>query len=190
MPKIRLQGTAMAATSRVSLMAAIASGFLNTSRYLSRPKRNASTNTAASGSRRNSAIRRTVTPIANTRKPSGSVTGERKADAASGRAGCRAASAIAEPPLAPDLDEIDRKQDDEGRDQHDGSDRRGGRVVELFQPEDDQQRQDLGLARQVAGDEDDRAVLAHRAGEGEREAGEDRRKQRRQHYAGNRLRPR
>ena len=53
-------------------------------------------------------------------------------------------------------------------------DRGGAGVVVLLELGDDQQRRDLGLHRHVAGDEDDRAVLAERAREGEREAGEQR----------------
>ena len=57
-------------------------------------------------------------------------------------------------------------------DQHDRGDRRGAGIVELLELDDDQQRRDLGDVRQVAGDEDDRAVFADGAREGEREAGE------------------
>ncbi len=67
-------------------------------------------------------------------------------------------------------------QQDEERDrQHDDADRRGAGIVELLELDDDQQRRDLGHQRHVAGDEDDRAVLADRAGEGQREAGQQRR---------------
>ena len=45
-------------------------------------------------------------------------------------------------------------------------------VVVLLELGDDEQRRDLGLHRHVAGDEDDRAVLAERAREREREAGQ------------------
>jgi hypothetical protein len=56
--------------------------------------------------------------------------------------------------------------------QHDGGDGGGAGVVELLEPDDDQQRRDLGDEGHVAGDEDDRAVFTHGAREGEREAGE------------------
>ena len=49
---------------------------------------------------------------------------------------------------------------DERRQQHHHRDRRRARVVVLLQLGHDQQRRDLGLHRHVAGDEDDRAVLA------------------------------
>jgi hypothetical protein len=48
------------------------------------------------------------------------------------------------------------------------------------QPDDDEERRDLRDEGDVAGDEDHRAVLADGAGEGEREAGEQRRHQGRQ----------
>ena len=48
-------------------------------------------------------------------------------------------------------------------------------VVELLELGDDQQRRDLRPHRHVAGDEDDRPVLADRARERQREAGEPRR---------------
>ena len=64
--------------------------------------------------------------------------------------------------------------------QHDEAERRSAGVVELLQLDDDQQRRDLGLHRQVAGDEDHRAVLADRARERQREAGRERRQHRRQ----------
>ena len=54
-------------------------------------------------------------------------------------------------------------------------------IVEFLQPDDDQQRRDLRHHRQVAGDEDHRAVFADAAGERERKAGEQRRQDRRQH---------
>ena len=56
-------------------------------------------------------------------------------------------------------------------------------IVEFLQPDDDQQRRDLGHVGQVAGDEDDRAVFADGAREGQREAGEDRRREARQDHA-------
>ena len=53
-------------------------------------------------------------------------------------------------------------------------------IVEFLELDDDQQRRDLGDIGQVAGDEDDRAVFADGAREGQRKAGEDRRRQARQ----------
>ena len=53
-------------------------------------------------------------------------------------------------------------------------DRRGAGVVVLFQFGDDQQRRDLRLHRQVAGDEDDRSVFAQGARKRQGEAGQQR----------------
>src|SRR2546425_11482507 len=75
--------------------------------------------------------------------------------------------------LAPALEEVDGEERDEGdRERADGDRRRLG-VGELLEPRHDEDRRDLGAERHVARDEDDRAVLAERAREGEREAGDD-----------------
>ena len=67
---------------------------------------------------------------------------------------------------------IDDEQQNEGRDEHDRG--HGGRacIVILFQLGDDDQRRDLRDHRQITRNEDDRAVLADRAREGQREAGQ------------------
>src|SRR5471030_1556356 len=72
----------------------------------------------------------------------------------------------------PGLQQIDRQQHDEGGQQHDHGD--GGGVVVLFQFGDDEQRRDFRHHRHIAGDEDDRAVFAGGAREGQREAGHQR----------------
>ena len=72
------------------------------------------------------------------------------------------------------------EQQRERDEQHDDRDRGRARVVVLLELRDDEERGDLRLHRHVAGDEDDRAVLAERAREREREAGEQRRQHRRQ----------
>ncbi len=64
------------------------------------------------------------------------------------------------------------------------------RVVVFLELDDDQQRRDLGDVGDVAGDEDHRAVFADAAREGEREAGEQGRDERRQHDAQERSQPR
>ena len=69
------------------------------------------------------------------------------------------------------------------------ADRGGAGIVELLELDDDQQRRDLRHVGHVAGDEDHRAVFADRPGEGQREAGQHGRRQRRQHDAGERLQP-
>ena len=64
--------------------------------------------------------------------------------------------------------------------QHDRHGRRRGQVFVLDLAED-VDRADLGLERQVAGDQHERAELADGAREAERDPGDDRRRQRRQH---------
>ena len=85
---------------------------------------------------------------------------------------------MAKPPAAPGLQQVDDEQHDEGDRQHDRGDHRGAGIVELLELDDDEQRRDLRDAGNVAGDEDDRAVFADAAREGEREAGEQRRDRR------------
>src|SRR5476651_1474855 len=74
----------------------------------------------------------------------------------------------------PGLQQIDRQQHDEGGQQHDHGDGGGAGVVVLFQFGDDEQRRDFRHHRHIAGDEDDRAVFAGGAREGQREAGHQR----------------
>ena len=77
------------------------------------------------------------------------------------------------------LQRVDPEQQHEREHQHHRRERGRARVVVLLQLGHDQQRRDLGPHRQVAGDEDHRAVLAERAREREREAREHRRQDRR-----------
>ena len=74
----------------------------------------------------------------------------------------------------PPLQVIDGEQEQEGNHQHDDGQRGGAGVVELVQLVHDQQRDNLRLHRDVAGDENDRAVFAEGARERQREAGEQR----------------
>src|SRR4029450_5020992 len=83
------------------------------------------------------------------------------------------ASSLA-PGAAPALQQVDDEQQDEGDGEHDDADGSGAGIVELLQLDDDEQRGDLRHHRHVAGDEDDGAVLADGAREGEREAGDER----------------
>src|SRR5262245_23306008 len=80
---------------------------------------------------------------------------------------------------APALEEIDQEERDEGDREDDDRDRGGLRVGELLQPGHHQHGGDLGLERHVARDEHHRAVLPERACEGEREARDQRRRDRR-----------
>src|SRR5690606_25988548 len=121
-PNTRLQGTEIAATSSVSLIAAIASGSLNVARAGPRPMLRACTKTAASGAMRKIAMTTTLSTISVTRTGLVSVTGEiaaRRSIAVSG---------IAEPPVAPNLREVDQKKNDERHGEHHRSNCRGGGV--------------------------------------------------------------
>ncbi len=121
-------------------------------------------------------------PAHHPRFPSGA--GDR-----AGRAGGRAedgarrhgqAAAAARRPL----EQVDGQQQRERSHQHDQSHSGGAGVVILLQLGDDQQRHDLGLHRHIAGDEDDRPVLADGPGEGQREAGEQGRCDGRENHPG------
>src|SRR4051812_22605281 len=81
-----------------------------------------------------------------------------------------------EPADGADCEEHEQRQ----REQDDRDRRRRRHGVRLDPPEDEHRR-DLGLERQVAGDEDGRAELADRPRESERGAGQDRRHEVRQH---------
>ena len=90
----------------------------------------------------------------------------------------------------PRLQEIDREEDEERAYEHGEPDGGGARVVELFEPDDDQERRDLRDHRDVAGDEDDRAVFSDRARKGEAGAGHERRQDGGQQHAPEGLHPR
>ncbi|CDN41781.1 hypothetical protein BN871_AL_00280 [Paenibacillus sp. P22] len=89
-------------------------------------------------------------------------------------------------PAGPPLDVIDEKQHGERDDEQHKSDRRRLLQLERLQLRHDQQRSNLRAHRHVAGDEDDGAVFADAPGERKREAGQERRRQLRQHDAQNR----
>src|SRR5512132_1828190 len=145
------------------------------------PCRNASTKTAASGKMTITARNASARTVNETRSHVGSVTARRSIWSAAPIMSWSSASAAAL--LVPTLQPVDDEQHAESGDQYDRSDRRSSGVVVLLELYDDQQRRDLRYHGQVAGDEDHRAVLAQAAGEGEREAGEDRRQDRRQYDA-------
>src|SRR5690606_16649256 len=93
-------------------------------------------------------------------------------------------TAMAEPPPVPRLDEVDDQKHREGDRQHErGNGGRAG-VIELLQPDDDEERGDLRNVGDVSGDEDYRAILADRTGERERIARQDRGHQAREKDAG------
>src|SRR5690606_38041831 len=127
------------------------------------PIASAWTKTVSSGSTRNTESTRSVKPISRLRTVRDSVTGDSTRRWWIGAR--RAASGIAEPLVAPGLDQIDEQQDRERHREHLGSDGSGGRVVAFLEAEDDEQRQDFRLPRNVAGNEDHRSVLADGAGE-------------------------
>ena len=182
-PKTGLSGTAIAATSRVSRTARQGVRLAGWRRGRPpRPSRRPRAKTATSGSSRNSARKTSATAIRVQRTAGGSPVARGRRGRVAGRE--TAMVAMLRPRTrrraAPALEQVDHQEQHERDDQHDHADRRGAGVVELLQLGDDQQRRDLGLHRHVAGDEDHRAVLAERPGEGQREAGEQRRQQRRQ----------
>src|SRR5450830_1227217 len=75
------------------------------------------------------------------------------------------------------LQQVDQQQD-KGNHQHQYANGGGASVVVLVELDHDQQRQDLGLHRHVAGDEDHRAVLTDATGKRQGEAGQPGRQQR------------
>src|SRR4051812_6957263 len=72
-------------------------------------------------------------------------------------------------------DAADREEHEQRQREQDDRDRRRRRHGIRLDPPEDEDRRDLGLERQVAGDQDDRAELADRSREAERRAGQDRR---------------
>src|SRR5690606_35503720 len=118
MPKTRLHGTAMTAISSVSQMADCAARFWKVSRNGPIPRRKAWLKTLASGASRNIARMKTVRRMSPILRGVASVTGERQRVRT-------VVSGIAVPPLAPDLDQVDDQQDDEGGREHHRRDGRG-----------------------------------------------------------------
>src|SRR5258706_11878345 len=72
MPNTRFDGTEIAAVSSVSLMDDSASGSVNEAKNSPSPRRNASVNTAASGSTRKHARKSSATPVSVQRTHAGS----------------------------------------------------------------------------------------------------------------------
>src|SRR4051812_44157236 len=184
-PNTTLSGTAIAAVNKVSLMAAIESASLSFARYGPTPLANASMNTEAMGSTTNRPRNANARPISSARIGHASVT----VTTLSGRwpgAGARpmltstagASNSAMAAPARPALQQVDGHKQQERSDQHHHGQRGRARVVVLLELGDNEQRHDLRVQRLVARDEHDRPVLAHRAGEGQGEPGEQGRDQR------------
>ena len=173
-PNTRLAGTAIAAASSVSRSAASASGSRDRRRdTASSPCANASTNTV---DERHDEEQRQEQQRDRGERPAD----QRRLGQLAPRSGVPRAR-ISDPrqpasrrALQPWSALIASSSTNEMQ-QHHERDRRRARVVELLELRDDEQRRDLGPHRHVAGDEDDRAVLADRARERQREAGQPRR---------------
>ena len=81
-PKTRFSGTAMAAVSSVRRMADSASGSFSAAQYAVQPALSASTNTAASGSTRNSPMKPSASAVSSQRMAGASVVLTRRGMAA------------------------------------------------------------------------------------------------------------
>eukprot|EP01022_Parablepharisma_sp_SALTPOND_P004178 TRINITY_DN1187_c2_g1_i1.p1 TRINITY_DN1187_c2_g1~~TRINITY_DN1187_c2_g1_i1.p1 ORF type:complete len:554 (-),score=206.99 TRINITY_DN1187_c2_g1_i1:2173-3834(-) len=196
-PKTRFSGTAMAAVSRVSLMADQASASVIDATQTSQPLRSASQNTATSGTNRNRVRNTSATPISDARTQAGSPVAP-GVSGGSPRAMAWLAAVLSTEegaplmsvPLCPaalagpGLQQVDGQQQHEGHDQHHHGNGRGAGIVVLLQLGDDEQRRDLGDHRHVAGDEDHRAVFARGAREGQRKPGQQGRQDGREDHAG------
>src|SRR5271165_5880251 len=180
-PNAALIGTTITATNSVRRIEWSASGSTSEARYSSHPLLNASTATTISGASRKSARKPMVNAVRIHRVGAASVV-----IGALARAGS-ATSAIAVAPAGPGLCCVDREQHDERDRQLDRRDRGRSGVIVFLELDDDQKRRDLGDERHVAGDEDDRAIFPDAAREGQRNAGEQRRRQLRDHHAADRL---
>src|SRR3954449_12815822 len=81
----------------------------------------------------------------------------------------------------PAADPANSEQDGERDDEEKHGERRSALGIAAIQALEDVERRDLGLERQVPGDQDDGAELADRAGERKRDAGEKRGQHVREH---------
>src|SRR2546423_13275454 len=70
------------------------------------------------------------------------------------------------------LQGIEPEQNQKGYAEHHHAHRSRARVIEFLELDDDKKRRDFGFHRQIASDENHRAVFAHRAGKRERAAGQ------------------
>src|SRR5262245_37552977 len=157
-PKTRLSATAIGATVRVKRMACRVSG--SPKRFCRYTRGHAASDWAKTFTSRTPTSRMitaSAAAISRRRTHAGSSWGRR--------------SSMTGPPA---LEQVDDEQAREGDAEQHHRDRRRLGVGELLQACDDQHRRDLGLVRHVARDEDERPVLAERAGKGERKAGHHR----------------
>src|SRR5437016_2239345 len=182
MPKTRFNPTATGATIKVSFTECKVSGsWKRLSQYARTPWANAWTKTFTSGTTTKNPMMTTAVRMRATLTAGGSSWG---------RGGIGFSFTLsAMMSFAPAFEQVDREERHEGDRQDDDRDRRRFRVGELLQPRDDENGRDLGLEGHVARDEDDGAVLAERAREGERKAGDERREDGRQDHPDEGLQP-
>src|SRR5690606_22036026 len=183
-PNTRLSGTEMPTAISVSFSAARASGSKIASKKVPKPSFSASLTTITSGSSRNSANTSQAEMISNRRPsalPRRAALAEVLAVAVSETEDMATSLWVRDAALQ----QVDQQQQNERHHQHQYTNRRGAGVVVLVQLDHDQQRQDFGLHRHVAGDEDHRTVLANATGKGQRKAGQPGGQQgRQQHVTG------
>src|SRR5262245_15836029 len=177
MPKTRLSGTAIPAASKVSRMAASASGVTNSLPYAAHPFASASAKTEASGNTRNNPMNARATTVRLQRTSGDSVVAAVMGRGAMPGWAVPATVVISLSPrrlaATQPLKHVDSEQQRERRHQHYHRDRGGAGIVELLQLGHDEQGCDLGLHRHVAGDEHHRSVLAYRPRKGQRKACEN-----------------
>src|SRR5262249_52280195 len=182
MPKTRFNPTATGATMRVSLIECNGSASCRgLSQCACTPLANAWTKTLTSGTTTKNPITATAVRMRAIRTAAGSSC------ARSGTGWAFGVSAMMA--LAPAFEEVDCEEGHERDHQDDDGDRGRLGIGELLQPRDHEHGGDFRLERHVARDEDDGPVLAERAREGEREAGDERGEDGRQDDPEDRLQP-
>src|SRR5262249_39744460 len=135
-PNSALNGTAIAATRSVSLIAASASGSRKFAKNAATPWRKPSANTRASGRNSSAASSTVVTPISALRTAGVSlVTGCRRSP--------MAISDKTEPPAAMGLHLVDEEEQRERYREHDGRDHCRSGIVEFLELHHDEQRRDF-----------------------------------------------
>src|SRR5690625_3789177 len=80
------------------------------------------------------------------------------------------------------LQQVGHDMQDQRYSQQDQGNSGGAVIIVFLQPDEGEQRGDLGLEGQVAGDEDDGTELAKTTGEGHGAAGQPSRQDRREHH--------